>query len=184
MCSSSCASDRRQTPTKCGGLASREEVRASLRPFVVQRGIYRSVANVVDSLRGSSVKIGKIQRSLAWPLRKSNNLKQYSSARAYTEALAGDGGAVRHLVLRPAGAAGLGHGREGGDLRGARNAHLGVVSLHAASDLTESSRTSPQSLRSKRSTFRSLVGGHQMEKAYFRTTRQVKRRNCTSTMTT
>merc|ERR1712118_69606 len=34
--------------------------------------------NIVDSLRGSSVKIGTIQRRLAWPLRKDDTHKSRS----------------------------------------------------------------------------------------------------------
>ncbi len=42
--------------------------------------IYHTVVNPValDSLRGSSVKIGTIQRRLAWPLRKDDTHKSRS----------------------------------------------------------------------------------------------------------
>ena len=37
-----------------------------------QRAMKTKLANELDSLRGSSVKIGTIQRRLAWPLRKDD----------------------------------------------------------------------------------------------------------------
>ena len=44
----------------------------------IQVNMYLNRLGPVDSLRGSSVKIGMIQRILAWPLRKDDTHKSRS----------------------------------------------------------------------------------------------------------
>ena len=46
--------------------------------YLCQRATYRLERRISDSLRGSSVKIGTIQRRLAWPLRKDDTHKSRS----------------------------------------------------------------------------------------------------------
>ena len=54
--------------------------------------------NSMDSLRGSSVKIGTIQRRLAWPLRKDDTHKSRSVLNFLANSRIGP--ALRRLVLR------------------------------------------------------------------------------------
>ena len=65
----------------------------------------------MDSLRGSSVKLGTIQRILAWPLRKddthkSRSVNNFSAARGYSFTLAKEVSERLASLALPPGAAG------------------------------------------------------------------------------